>query len=191
MNGINNLSKVSKSVALNSDSIIKQLDKSHVEALFALTDQNRSYLKRWLPWVDSCISQSDTLNFITSANDALLKNSRLTFGILYKGKISGTISFNTIDLSDGKAEIGYWIGEAFQGLGLVTHACSKLVDIGFKLLDLESISIVCAIKNTKSQNIPIRLGFKKTDTVLKRENAYGMHIDHMVYTIRRDQWHNR
>ncbi|WP_250238004.1 GNAT family N-acetyltransferase [Cardinium endosymbiont of Oedothorax gibbosus] len=172
MNGIKNLSKVPKSVALNRDLMMKQLNKSHTEVLFALTDQNRSYLNRWLPWVDSCISQSDTLNFITSANHGLLKNSGLTFGIFYKGKISGMISFNTIDLSDGKGEIGYLIGEAFQGLGLVTRACSKLIDIGFNQLDLKGHFIRCAIKNTKSQSIPIRLGFKKTEHVPKKEKSY-------------------
>ncbi|WP_369127116.1 GNAT family N-acetyltransferase, partial [Candidatus Cardinium sp. cBcalN2] len=60
--------------------------------------------------------------------------------------------------------MGYWIGEAFQGLGIVTSACAKLVAIGFHQLALNVIAIRCAIDNRKSQNIPIRLGFKKSDS---------------------------
>lgn len=168
--------------------MIKQLDSSHTEALFSLTEANRSYLKKWLPWVDLCISQSDTLDFITIANEALCNNSRLVFGIFFKEKIAGMISFNTIDLSNGTAEIGYWIGEAFQGLGLVTLACAKLVDIGFKQLGLQDIAIKCATHNTKSQNIPMRLGFKKGEHVLKNENVHGMYMDLIEYTIQRDQY---
>lgn len=50
-----------KSIELTSDLVIKQLNESHTKELFSLTDSNRSYLKRWLPWLDSCTRESDTL----------------------------------------------------------------------------------------------------------------------------------
>ncbi len=184
------LSKIPKSVVLHAGLILKQLDGSDTEDLFSLTNNNRAYLQKWLPWVDTCISQSDALNFITSTHNALWENSRLTFGIFYKGKIAGVIGFNRVDLSSGQAEIGYWIGEAFQGLGMVTSACTKLLAIGFHQLALNSISIKCAIDNGKSQNIPIRLGFEKSDHVLKEENVQGIYMDIIVYTMQRNQWEN-
>ncbi|WP_419241766.1 GNAT family N-acetyltransferase [Cardinium endosymbiont of Nabis limbatus] len=191
MHPIKNLSRVPKLVALSKDLRIKQLDQSDAEALFLLTEQNRSYLKRWLPWFNTCMNLNDTLNFIANANDEADKNSRLVFGIFFKEKISGMISFNTIDVSSGQAEIGYWIGEALQRLGLITCACAKLVDIGFTQLGLKLIAIRCGIENTKSQNVPMRLGFKKSDTILEKENVHGIYIDLLLYTIQRDQWHNR
>lgn len=187
MHAINNLSKVPKLVVLTKDLMIKQLDGSHTEALCTLIDQNRSYLTKWLPWLSSCISQSDVLNFITGANDTPYKDSKLPFVVFYKEEIAGIINFNRMDLSSGKAEMGVWIGEAFQGLGLVTCAGSKLIEIGFKQLDLQEISVRCAVNNINSQSIPIRLGFKKTDTV--KENIYGVYMDVIVYTMQRDQWH--
>ncbi|MDD9139490.1 MAG: GNAT family N-acetyltransferase [Candidatus Cardinium sp.] len=182
------LSAVPKSVKLTPDLVIKQLDESHTKELFSLTDRNRSYLKKWLPWLDSCTRESDTLYFIISTKDALSKHTGVTFGIFYKCSIAGSISFNQINWLDGRADIGYWIGEAFQGSGLVTLACSKLIDIGFKLLNLKKMSISCALENTKSRNIPMRLGFKETKIVPKKENLYGRYVDHIIYTIHKDAY---
>ncbi|WP_162534175.1 GNAT family N-acetyltransferase [Candidatus Cardinium hertigii] len=182
------LSAVPKSVKLTPDLVIKQLDESHTKELFSLTDRNRSYLKKWLPWLNSCTRESDTLHFIISTKDALSQHTGLTFGIFYKCSIAGSISFNQINWSDGRADIGYWIGEAFQGSGLVTLACSKLIDIGFKQFDLKKISISCALENTRSKNIPMRLGFKKTEIVPKKENLYGSYVDCIVYTMHKDEW---
>ncbi|MCT4696910.1 MAG: hypothetical protein V3581_00045 [Candidatus Cardinium sp.] len=87
--------------------MIKQLDKSHEAALFSLIDENRSYLKKWLPWwVDGCTRQSDALHFITSAKDTLEKGTKFMFGIFYKEEMSGIINFNKIDASHDQLVIG-------------------------------------------------------------------------------------
>ncbi|MCT4696911.1 GNAT family N-acetyltransferase [Candidatus Cardinium sp. TP] len=70
-------------------------------------------------------------------------------------------------------------------------ACSKLIEIGFKALDLEVIAIRCAVENIQSQKIPTRLGLKKPNVVLKKENMHGTHMDIVVYTIQKDQWLNQ
>ncbi|TDG95761.1 GNAT family N-acetyltransferase [Cardinium endosymbiont of Culicoides punctatus] len=186
---VKSLSEVPRLVEITSDLSIQQLNESHAAELFSLTDKNRVYLKKWLPWLDTCTQESDTLNFIMRTKDAVVENSGLTFGIFYKRKIAGTISLNQIDWSDRKTDIGYWIGETFQGLGLATLACAKLVDIGFQQCNLKKISISCALENYKSQRIPIRLGFKETENVSKKENLHGTYVDHIVYTIDRDEIH--
>jgi ribosomal-protein-serine acetyltransferase len=36
----------------------------YAEAVFSLTDQNREYLRRWLPWLDGTKTANDTEQFL-------------------------------------------------------------------------------------------------------------------------------
>ena len=46
---------------------LQLLEPRHAEALFALTEANRQYLRQRLPWLDSTRSVADTAKFIASA----------------------------------------------------------------------------------------------------------------------------
>jgi ribosomal-protein-serine acetyltransferase len=39
-------------------------EERNAEQLFRLVDENRAYLRAWLPWVDSNTSPEDTRSFI-------------------------------------------------------------------------------------------------------------------------------
>ena len=174
--------------SLTSDLVLRLLEDKHAPELFSLTDNNRHYLRRWLPWLDICIKESDTLDFIVGKHKALFENKSVTLGIFYKDKIAGTISFNEIDWTEMKADIGYWIGEEYQGCGLVTRACKELIDIGFKELGLRQILILCAKENEKSHKVATRLGFKLAEIVPQGQNLYGVLLDNFIYKMWPDVW---
>jgi hypothetical protein len=74
-------------------------------------------------------------------------------------KLVGDIGYHPIDWADRKAEIGYWLGESFQGKGLMTEACKTLITYAFAELGLNKVEIHCAAENIRSCAIPKRLGF--------------------------------
>ena len=43
---------------IDDDLELQLLEERHAEELFALTDENRDYLREWLPWLDNttCVS---------------------------------------------------------------------------------------------------------------------------------------
>jgi ribosomal-protein-serine acetyltransferase len=43
---------------------LRLLQKADAAVMFALTDANRSYLREWLPWLDTIEGVNDTQNFI-------------------------------------------------------------------------------------------------------------------------------
>ena len=45
------------------------------EAVFALVDENRDYLREWLPWLDNNRSVDDTRAFIKKSLEQMANNS--------------------------------------------------------------------------------------------------------------------
>ena len=53
------------------------------------------------------------------------------------------IGYHGIDWENGSTSLGYWLGEGFQGQGIVTAACRTLVDHAFEELNLNRVSTAC------------------------------------------------
>jgi ribosomal-protein-serine acetyltransferase len=84
--------------------------------------------------------------------------------------------------------IGYWLGESYQGKGLMTGACRALVDYLFSELRLQRIEIRCATSNARSCAVPQRLGFTK-EGVLRQAQAFDDHyLDLEVYGLLAEDW---
>lgn len=125
--------------SIDNETALRLLEERHAEELFALTDQNRAYLREWLPWVDGVQSAEHTKQFIKSASEQFAQNQGL--GIWHKGKLAGVIGFHKIDWANRKTSIGYWLGAEFQGRGLMTKSCRALVDYALRELKLNRVEI--------------------------------------------------
>ena len=53
------------------------------------------------------------------------------------------VGYHGIDWENGSTSLGYWLGEGFQGQGIVTAACRTLVDHAFEELNLNRVSTAC------------------------------------------------
>src|ERR1700757_4366685 len=126
---------------IDYDTELRLLKERHTEELFALMDQNRKYLREWLPWLDDNKSPADTKEFIKSSLEQFMSNSGFQMGIWFQGKLSGVIGYHKIDWINRTTSIGYWLGASFQGRGLVTKACRALVDYAFSELRLNRMEI--------------------------------------------------
>jgi len=101
---------------------LSQLRKTDVEEFFALTDHNRRYLRKYLPWLDSVKTAHDTLNFVKAAITQYHIMASGRNAIHHCRSLSGVIGFHPFDRKNRIAEIGYWRSEDKQGKGIVT-AC--------------------------------------------------------------------
>lgn len=174
-------------IKIDDDLELRLLEEPHAEELFALTDQNRAYLRKWLPWLDDNRSLSDTKEFIKNAIKQFANNNGFQAGIWFQGKLVGVIGYHEIDWANRRTSIGYWLGEFFQGGGLVTKACRALVDYAFNELKLNRVEILCAVDNKRSRAIPERLGFKEEGILRQFEWLYDHFVDHVVYGMVRSE----
>lgn len=177
--------KINESVQLG------MLEIRHAEELFTLTENNREYLREWLPWVDGTRTTEQSKNFIQSMLKAFAENNGMNLGIFYEGRVAGCIGLHGIDWGNRKVSIGYWLGAKFQGSGIMTSACTALINYAFNELLLNRVEIRAAVCNSKSRAIPERLGFVIEGTVRQAEWLYDHYIDHVIYGMLKDEWSSK
>ncbi len=84
-----------------------------------------------------------------------------TYAIEYKGELAGCIGLvKQTDVYRLGAELGYWIGELYWGLGIATRAVELITSYGFNKLGLVRIYSGVFEFNTASQRVLEKSGFK-------------------------------
>lgn len=167
---------------------LKVIEPKDAPELFTLTDKNRDYLRKWLPWVDSTKEISDTNKYIRESLEKLDKGEGINFGIWLEDKLVGYIDFNYIHKINKSANIGYWLDQDYQGKGIMTESCKLTLSYGFKNLGLNRIGISHAAGNEKSSAIPNRLGFTKEGHFRKSGFVNGQFVDEIYYGLLADEW---
>lgn len=160
----------------------------HANELFALVDRNRHHLREWLPWVDTTTSAVQYNSIIPMWLKQFADNNGFNAGIRYKGELAGSIGFHQIDWHNKQTSIGYFLGEGFQGKGIMTRSVQALVNYSFYDLRLHRIEIRCGIGNHKSRAIPERLGFKQEGIIRDAEFLYDHYHDLAVYGLLYREW---
>jgi ribosomal-protein-serine acetyltransferase len=167
---------------------IELLSLEHAAPLLALTNTSREHLRRWLSWVDFMQSEVQFQQFILSSRQRHAGGQELPCVLVEQGQLAGRIGLYRIDTQHRSAEIGYWLGTAFQGRGLMTRACRALTGYGFSTLGLNRIEIRCAAGNLRSQAVPERLGFACEGLLREAEWLHGAFQDLRLYAMLRGQW---
>jgi len=173
---------------VDEETELRILTERDASDLYALVDQNRAYLCRWLPWVDATRSIEDELDFIRITQGHVARNDGFTCAIWHRGMIAGTIGYHPIDWISRKVEIGYMLAPQFQGKGLMTKACRVMVNYAFTVLKLTKVEVRCATDNERSCAIPERLGFTRRRTVHNGQWLNDRLIDLYVYGVYASEW---
>lgn len=176
------------SKSLGEDIELRLLAEYHSEELFLLTIANREHLKRWLPWLDTIKTAEDTRKFIHLARENFARNGSFQAGIWWKGQLAGVIGLHLIDWLNRCSSVGYWLGENFEGNGIITRVCEHVLDYTFFELYLHRVEIRCATGNFRSQNIPARLGMTNEGVRREVEWLYDHFVDHIVYSSLAREW---
>jgi ribosomal-protein-serine acetyltransferase len=173
---------------LRADLELRLLEERHAPVVFALVDQDRAFLRRWLPWVDSTETPDDSASFIRSALDQFAAGEAVTAGLWYQDRFAGVVGTHKINRLYRKVELGYWLGESVQGKGIMTEACRAMVTHLFAERDVNRVEICCAAGNAKSAAIPRRLGFRHEGTLREAEHSGGTFHDLLVFGMLKRDW---
>lgn len=88
-----------------------------------------------------------------------------------------------------EAELGYWLGEPFQGNGLMTEACRAVLEHGFTDLGLSRIWCCYFAGNEKSATVQRRLGFHFHHTdENKKVELLGEVREEIVNVMFQEEW---
>lgn len=161
--------------------MIRLISHINAEELFLLVDENRTYLRKWLPWLDQNKTVDDTREFIKISLCDYAEQRSMIHVVEDEGRICGVCGFNSINKTIKAGFIGYWISQPSQGKGLISKACEALEKFGFDMLGLNKIEIHIAQENRSSRAVAERLNYQNTGTILDAEWLYDHYVDHVIY----------
>jgi ribosomal-protein-serine acetyltransferase len=166
---------------------LRPLEEADADELFALIDRDRAYLSAWLPWA-AAQDLEGTRAFIGLTRRQQADNSGATFAIVCDHAVAGVVGLEPLDWIHRSAGIGYWLGERYQGRGLMTRAVSVLIEHAVSVWDLNRIEIRAAVGNARSRAIPQRLGFREEGTLRQAERVGDVYLDIVVYSLLASEW---
>lgn len=169
------------------------------QMLFKLTDNNREYLRPWLPWLDSVQAVEDSQQFLRSCLESDARGDSLHLFIFYEDVCIGVINVRDIGQkhSDGKningisAALGYWVAQSHSGRGIATQMAQQIIGLckashagtSRTLPLIDTLIIRCNPNNVASNAVAGKCGFLYSHTLPEAENLYGQLSDLDVYYL--------
>ena len=175
-------------IPVNETISLQVLEPIHAESLLNVVQENRAYLKEWLPWVDSMQTVEHFSNYINLCQKQAVDKTDFGFAIIVEKNIAGRIGLHHINPQNKIGEIGYWIAARWQGRGIITQCCRAIMNYGFTELGLNRIEIKCGSGNHKSKAIAEKLDFKNEGILRQAELLNGRFIDLYLFALLKEEW---
>jgi ribosomal-protein-serine acetyltransferase len=173
---------------LGDDAFVRTYTPDDADALAALVRANYDRLAPWMPWATRDRTAADQRDWIERSlgSETDLEGNGIW---LADGSLAGGIGMR-IDAMSNHGEIGYWLGTAAEGRGLVTRACARFIDFGFGELGLHRIAIRAGVANERSRAVAVRLGFTEEGVLREEErSSTGEYHDLVAYGLLDREWH--
>jgi len=123
--------------------------------------------------------------FINKINNGIKQNEWIYWVISLKDipTLIGTICFWNFSSEKNVAELGYELEPAFQGKGIMSEALKKIIEFGFKEIDLITIEAYTHKNNNDSTKLLQKYNFKQEAGRIDKENS-----DNIIYTLTKQNW---
>lgn len=130
-------------------------------------------------------NKEEALELIAMLNDKIENNIGINWGIRLKNdpKLIGIIGHYKVKPEHYRAEVGYMLLPEYNGKGIISEALQKVVEYGFKEMQLHSIEAILDPKNTGSEKVLLKNGFIKEAHLVENEYYDGRFLDTLIYSI--------
>ncbi len=128
-------------------------------------------------------TKENAANFINYANSDVPIH---IFAIEVDNKAVGGIGIHPQnDIMRKNAELGYWLGEKYWNMGIISKAISLMVDFAFNNYDIVRLYARPFGNNIASQRVLEKNGFKLEARIEKNIFKYDEFLDELIYALRR------
>lgn len=132
------------------------------QTLFNLIELNRHRLEPAFHWVHSLTQYEDEIRFIKRSIAYRNVGHSYHYALWFKGAPIGMISLHSLDLNNRELELGYWITQSFEGMGIMKKSLRSLIN------ELETLGWHALIRthhwNKRCQMLALKLGYKQNHT---------------------------
>jgi ribosomal-protein-serine acetyltransferase len=177
-----------KKFQLNEDLLLRTYEISDASELIELINDNRMYLRKWLPWLDQNNELEDSEKFIQFTKTQLAQGLGFICGISFQGKLIGSCGYHLINKSNLSVSLGYWLAESMTGKGIINRCVKFFIHYAFEELQLNKVLIEVGEKNLSSRAVCERLDLFNEGLERDAECLYGEYINHVRYSILRSEW---
>lgn len=172
--------------------ILRDLEKNDLGDL--VEGANNLNVSRYLLVVPFPYTRKDGQWFIShcheKAKEKPCESYELGIELKPERRLIGIIGLTKVDRFQGTAEIGYWLGESYQGKGYMTEATCAVLDFAFNKLKLRRINVAAFVENSASNALIRKLGFSYEGTrkqIVRAKSTGKVHDEH-VYGLLREDW---
>ena len=96
-----------------------------------------------------------------------------------------------IDKERKSARFSYWLGKPFWNQGFASEAGKKVIEYGFKLLNLDRIEADHFDRNPSSGAVLRKLGFQHTGNVCKQEKLENRQENFEMYCLLKEDYYKQ
>lgn len=175
-------------IEMDADLRLEVLGAEHAAELHAVVAMNRAYLARTLPWASEASSLEDTQEFVALRRRFFKHRRALPLALIFRGAIVGGVGLDVVDPLTRTGELGYWLDERHQGLGLMTRAVSAVLEVAFVRGRMHRIELMTTPQNVKSCALAERLQFTFEGTKREAGLLNGAWVDLRLYSLLREEW---
>lgn len=126
-------------------------------------------------------SREDEVNWVK----AKLEEGAQVFSMISKEDGSYIGNVELMDIENGSAEVGLCITMAMQNKHYGTEALKRIIEYGFKELDLNTLTSVIFSNNVRSLHNVEKLGFKKCGIEKNVKVEDGVSVDDVHFILER------
>lgn len=155
---------------------------------------NNLNVTKWLLVVPYPYTLKDSKKWIKENKKKWKKKKKESYGfgieLREEKSIIGGIGIHNFNKFQGKASIGYWIGEKYHKKGYGTEALDALLKFAFNKLKLRKIEAGVFAGNPSSGKLLEKFGAKQEGLKRKSDKckADGKIKDEIIYGILKEEW---
>ena len=139
---------------------LRRIRRDDVPAVVAAVNATRDSLVPWMEWAKEPASVEGQSVWFTETDQAWDAGTGFHYCVLDEtDTLIGGIGYHVRN-GPGVLEIGYWIGSAYEGRGIMTRCAAALTRVAAQTEGVTRVEIHCDPANVRSAAIPRRLGYR-------------------------------
>ena len=159
--------------------ILRKLKKDDYQDIYQNISKD---VVRWLPNIHFPYSIDDAKSYIKLSVNNFRKKRTFDFGIIFERRVIGTISLENID-KHRKARLSYLLNKNYWNKGIITEAINKILEFGFKKIQLNKIFTSAVVENKISIHVLKKFGFKKEGVNRKHYLIRKKYYDEVILSL--------
>lgn len=159
--------------------------------MFKLVNSNRDFLNRYITFAQNKNTENQVSHFLREIISFNIGGQKFNMLVKYKDKLAGLIGLHRIYPADARAEIGYWMGEEFQGKGIMSKSIPVFLRYAFEGRAINRVELITLTSHHRNIKMVEKLGFIKEGTMKERYFMHDTFQDAVSYRMLKQEFLNK